>query len=236
MTRNYRLALVLLCVSLVGLTASICLAQTVSSSELQVLRRLAEERYAEVNLLLAAETYREIADNHPDTQEQARALFNAAWLLQLTGNTSEALTTLTDSLERAPSQPFEASLYNRDFELLYEQALDRALRRRHRESVSKTRAAVTEMQAGRKTEARVLLEAATALDPENPSALYNLAPESEVPAHQVAFYCFNYGDLAAASFAAGLPWLALYQAARLPGWRARSRGLLEATLRVRNIS
>lgn len=66
-------------------------------------------------------------------------------------------------------------------------------------------------------------------------ALYNLTGDSEVPAHQVAFYCFNYGDLAAISFAAGLPWLALYQAARLPGYRSRSRGLVDAVMRTRGI-
>ena len=64
-------------------------------------------------------------------------------------------------------------------------------------------------------------------------ALYNLSSDSRVPAHQVAFYCFNYGDLAAVSFAAGLPWLALYQARRMPGYRARSRGLLEAVAHAR---
>ncbi len=66
-------------------------------------------------------------------------------------------------------------------------------------------------------------------------ALYNLTDGTAVPAHQLAFYCFNYGDLAAASFAAGLPWLALYQAARMPGYRSRSRGLIEAVLRTRGI-
>jgi hypothetical protein len=67
------------------------------------------------------------------------------------------------------------------------------------------------------------------------NALYNLDDASEVPAHQVAFYCFNYGDLSAISFAAGLPWLALYQAGRLPGYRARSRGLLDAVMRARGV-
>lgn len=67
------------------------------------------------------------------------------------------------------------------------------------------------------------------------AALYNLDPSSEVPGHQLAFYCFNYGDLAAVSFAAGLPWLALHQALRLPGYRARSRGLAEAVARARGI-
>jgi hypothetical protein len=73
------------------------------------------------------------------------------------------------------------------------------------------------------------------LPPSVRNALYNLTEETEVPAHQLAFYCFNYGDGAAISFAAGLPWLALYQAARMPGYRSRSRGLIEAVLRARGI-
>jgi hypothetical protein len=68
------------------------------------------------------------------------------------------------------------------------------------------------------------------------SALYNLDPKGNVPGHQLAFYCLNYGGLRAMSFAAGLPWLALYQAARLPGWRARSRGVLDAILLARRIT
>lgn len=66
-------------------------------------------------------------------------------------------------------------------------------------------------------------------------ALYNLERDSRVPEAQIAFYCFNYGELAAVSYAAGLPWLALYQARRMRGWRRRSRGLLEAVARVRKI-
>jgi hypothetical protein len=63
-------------------------------------------------------------------------------------------------------------------------------------------------------------------------ALYNLEDGSVVPGRQVAFYCFNYGDLEAMSFAAGLPWLALFQAGRLPGYRRKSRGLLQAAMRA----
>jgi hypothetical protein len=66
-------------------------------------------------------------------------------------------------------------------------------------------------------------------------ALYNLDATSLVPGPQLAFYCFNYGDLAAVSFAAGLPWLDLYRALRMPGYRPKSRGLLEAVARVRGI-
>ncbi len=67
------------------------------------------------------------------------------------------------------------------------------------------------------------------------AALYNQAPETEVPAHQVAFYCFNYGDRRAVSYAAGLPWLAIYQALKTRGFRRKSRGLAEAVARVRRI-
>jgi hypothetical protein len=73
------------------------------------------------------------------------------------------------------------------------------------------------------------------LPPSARAALYNLGPGSRVPAHQVVFCCFNYGDLSAASFAAGLPWLALYQALRLPGHRPRCRALLEAAARARGL-
>lgn len=66
-------------------------------------------------------------------------------------------------------------------------------------------------------------------------ALYNLAPGARVPGHQLVFHCLNYGSLAALSFAAGLPWLDLYQARLLRGWRPRSRGLLTAVLRARGM-
>lgn len=74
-----------------------------------------------------------------------------------------------------------------------------------------------------------------ALPPAVTQALYNLAPTARVQGPQLAFYCLNYGSLAATSFAAGLPWLDLYQARRLRGWRPRSRGLLTAILRARGI-
>jgi hypothetical protein len=66
-------------------------------------------------------------------------------------------------------------------------------------------------------------------------ALYHFEADSLVPEAQVAFCCFNYGGVAAMSFAAGLPWLALWQAARMRGWRPRSRGALEAVITVRRI-
>jgi hypothetical protein len=67
------------------------------------------------------------------------------------------------------------------------------------------------------------------------NALYNVADETLVPGHQVAFHAFNYGDTAALCFAAGMPWICLRKAARLRGWRPKSRGLLEAVMQYRGI-
>lgn len=67
------------------------------------------------------------------------------------------------------------------------------------------------------------------------AALYNLTATSDVPEHQIAFHCFNHGDLRAMSYAAGLPWLAIWRALRLRGWRRKSRGPAEAVARVRGI-
>ena len=67
------------------------------------------------------------------------------------------------------------------------------------------------------------------------ATLYNLSSDAEVPGHQLAFHCFNYGGVGALSYAAGLPWLDLYQAARTRGWRPKSRGLLESVMHVRGI-
>ncbi len=66
-------------------------------------------------------------------------------------------------------------------------------------------------------------------------ALYNLAGTTRVPGPQVVFYCFNYGGSSAMSFAAGLPWIDLYQAARMRGWRPKSLGLLTAVMRARGL-
>ena len=77
---------------------------------------------------------------------------------------------------------------------------------------------------------------ASQLPPHVSAALYNLAPDAIVPGHQLVFYCYNYGTLAAVSYASGLPWLDLYQASSLRGWRPRSRGLLQAAMRARAIA
>jgi hypothetical protein len=67
------------------------------------------------------------------------------------------------------------------------------------------------------------------------ASLYNLEGDARVPGHQLVFYAFNYGDARAMSFAAALPWVDLYQAARMRGWRAMSLGPLRAAMRRRKI-
>lgn len=56
-----------------------------------------------------------------------------------------------------------------------------------------------------------------------------------VPGQQVVFAAFNYGDPRALSFASGMPWPCLYRAARMPGFRAKSLGLLRAVMAYRGI-
>lgn len=150
-------------------------SQSSQESEVRILQRLAEERYAEGDFQRAAEIYQEIAGQQSEPAKRANSLFTAAWLMQLAGNQPAALASMTLSLKIAPDQPFETSLYNREFEILYRQALDRARKQRRQESIEKTREAVVAMEEGRDSEARIQLEAATELDPDNPTALYNLA-------------------------------------------------------------
>ena len=73
------------------------------------------------------------------------------------------------------------------------------------------------------------------LPPSVRRALWNVAQTGPVPASQVAFHCLQSGAVDAMSFAAGLPWLALHQAARRRGWRPKSRGVLAAVLSARGL-
>jgi hypothetical protein len=74
-----------------------------------------------------------------------------------------------------------------------------------------------------------------ALPEEVRATLFNLDPLGRVPGVQLAIAAFNHGSTRAVSWAAGLPWLVLHQAARRRGLRARSRGLLSAALAARRI-
>jgi len=68
------------------------------------------------------------------------------------------------------------------------------------------------------------------LSPSVQCAMYNLDSSAVIPGHQAVFYALNYGDVAAISFAAGCPWIDLYQADKVPGWRPKSHALLKAII------
>jgi len=72
------------------------------------------------------------------------------------------------------------------------------------------------------------------LPPEVRRTLHNVE-DGTVPGHQVVFAAFNYGDERALSFAAGMPWSCLLQAARLPGFRPKSLALLRAVMEFRGV-
>lgn len=175
MSRAPLLLCLALPLSLFALVPGPGLAQVTFDSDIQILQRLAEERYAEGDLQRAADLYREIAAKQTDDKERAKALFTAAWLLHLAGDRSQPANLLQESLGIEPSQPFDPSLYDRDFEIVYRQSLDLALRERARLSADRTEQAIALLEAGRKVEARNLLDEALALDPDNPTTLYNLA-------------------------------------------------------------
>jgi hypothetical protein len=56
-----------------------------------------------------------------------------------------------------------------------------------------------------------------------------------MPGDQVVFYCFNYRDVRAISYAAGMPWLCLVHAAARRGFRPKSLSLLRAVMTKRGI-
>ena len=67
------------------------------------------------------------------------------------------------------------------------------------------------------------------------ASLYNLGPSGRISGPHVVFYAFQHGELRAISFASGLPWIDLYLADRMRGWRTHSQGLLRAVLKYRGI-
>jgi hypothetical protein len=75
----------------------------------------------------------------------------------------------------------------------------------------------------------------SALPPHVRRCLHNLDEDAIVPGPQVAFAVFNRGESAALSWAAGMPWVCLKAARKLPGFRPKSRALLDAVLRFRGV-
>ncbi len=56
-----------------------------------------------------------------------------------------------------------------------------------------------------------------------------------IAGRQIVFATFNYGDTAAISYASTLPWLCLWAAAQMRGWRPKSLALLRAVMHRRGM-
>ena len=160
------------------LAAALLVGQPLTSqtqTDLDVLTRLAQERYAEGDLEQSADLYLEIGAREVTPQAQAKALFTASWLQHLAERPTQSLETLTRALILEPDQPFDAALYTPEFEYQYQQALRSARDQRAQMATSALRKAEQALQAERIDEARAHLEATIDLDPENPEALFSLA-------------------------------------------------------------
>ncbi len=165
----------LLMVWLLPLLPSMAAAQPANTTDVESLQRLAHERYVEGDLESATRLYLEIArlETSPDTR--AKAFVTASWLQHLQQRDLAALDSLTQALTLDPQFPFDASHYNRDFEVLYQRAGDQVARTRQRRADRKIQEALVAMEAERDFEARLRLQEALDLTPDNAVAIYNLA-------------------------------------------------------------
>jgi len=150
-------------------------AQAVDTTDIGSLHRLASERYAEGDLQSATLLYLEIAQAESSESDRAQALVTASWLQHLQQEDLAALDTLTQALTIDPQYPFDTSHYDRDFEVLYQRALDEVARRRQRQSAQKIQEGLVAMEAEQDSVARLRLQEALDLTPSNGVALYNLA-------------------------------------------------------------
>lgn len=150
-------------------------AQTADSTDVGSLHQLAGERYAEGDLLGATRLYLEIAQVELSEEARARAFVTAAWLQHLQQQNLPALDSLTQALVIDPQYPFDASHYNRDFEVLYQRALEEVARRHQRQAAQKIQEGLVAMEAEQDSMARQRLQEALDLTPDNAIAIYNLA-------------------------------------------------------------
>ncbi|MGB5399703.1 MAG: tetratricopeptide repeat protein [Thermoanaerobaculia bacterium] len=150
-------------------------AQTTDTADVANLHRLAGERYAEGDLQSATQLYLEIAQMETAEGARAQAFVTASWLQHLQQKDLAALDSLTQALTIDPQYPFDASHYNRDFEVLYKRALDEVARRRQRQAAQKVQEGLVAMEAEQDSVARLRLQEALDLTPDSAVAIYNLA-------------------------------------------------------------
>ncbi len=186
-------------------------AQPTDTAEVANLHRLAGERYAEGDLQSATQLYLEIAQMETAEGARAQAFVTASWLQHLQQKDLAALDSLTQALTIDPQYPFDASHYNRDFEVLYQRALDEVARRRQRQAAQKVQEGLVAMEAEQDSVARLRLQEALDLTPDSAVAVYNLAlldlrqgaeEQAMTGLERVAALTFNEDSTSAASLRA----------------------------------
>ncbi len=186
-------------------------AQTTDTADVANLHRLAGERYAEGDLQSATQLYLEIAQMETAEGARAQAFVTASWLQHLQQKDLAALDSLTQALTIDPQYPFDASHYNRDFEVLYQRALDEVARRRQRQAAQKVQEGLVAMEAEQDSVARLRLQEALDLTPDSAVAVYNLAlldlrqgaeEQAMTGLERVAALTFNEDSTSAASLRA----------------------------------
>ena len=145
------------------------------SSELLDLERLAEESFAQDDLITAVALYRQLADRHTDRAEKIRIMMVVGWLQHQKGSTGEALETLTEVLILDPDYSFRSDLYSEDFAPLFYDAQKRALQTRRATASQLVREGSQLLRSQRYAEARAKLSEAVKVWPEQARGIYNLA-------------------------------------------------------------
>ncbi len=135
----------------------------------------AQKEYADGNLRRALELYLNLAAADSDPAQRARLGITAAWLSFQLGDRDAAAAELRRVLFDRPDARFDPTLFNPDFQSLYLDAQRDAVAQRARAAAEKTGLAVDAIHAGRYDQARELLRAALALQPDDAGIRYNLA-------------------------------------------------------------
>ena len=148
---------------------------TAVHGELADLERLAEESFAQDDLITAVALYRQLAERHTQVEQKTRIMMVVAWLQHQQGQQGIALKTLTEVLLLDPDYVFRPNLYSDEFAPLFYDAQRRARQTREAEASSWVRRGSDHMRGRRYDEARAAFDKALELQPGHAKAIYNRA-------------------------------------------------------------
>ncbi|MEM8931601.1 MAG: hypothetical protein AAGE94_10515, partial [Acidobacteriota bacterium] len=131
------------------------------ASDLQELERLAEDSFAQDDLVTATALYRQLAERldptrEVDRAERVRVQMIVAWLEHLRGRDVAALQALTEALILDPDYAYQPELYDRPFSRLYDDARQRASQQRQADASRFAREGSDRLRAGDTDGAREL--------------------------------------------------------------------------------